>query len=121
MLLSVRDELPKISKNAPPGQRVTDPEAVLPLILTKLDQKIHVEGGLMLVTEEAGINTYLLPVSSQWLVQCSAGVSIQLGATSKGIAGNEVNVGLFNGLVDKSACAVIAARVAARLQEKFGR
>jgi hypothetical protein len=94
------------------------------LILTELEQKIHVEGGLILVTEEAGANTYLLPVSSRWLVQCGAGVSIRLGAaatSSKEIAGNDVNVELFNGLIDKSACAVIAPRVAARLQEKFGR
>ena len=124
MLLSVRNELPKISKNASTAQRVTDPEAVLPSILTELDQKIHVEGGFILVTEEAGVNTYLLPVSSQWLVRCGAGVSIQLGtaaAASKGTAGSEVNVELFNGLIDKSACAVIAPRVAARLQERFGK
>jgi hypothetical protein len=121
MLFSVRNELPKISKNALPGQRVTDPETVLPLILTALDHRIRVEGGLIHITEQAGTNAYLLPVSSPWLVQCGAGVSIQLGATSRGISGNEVNVGLFNGLVDKAACAVIAPRVAARLQEKFGR
>jgi hypothetical protein len=121
MLLSVRNELPKISKNALSSQRVTDPEAVLPLILTNLDHKIRVDGGLILITEEAGTNAYLLPVSTPWLIQCGPGVSIQLGATSQGIAGNEVNVGLFNGLVDKSACAVIAPRVAARLRERFGR
>lgn len=123
-LLSLRYERPKISKNAPTTQRVTDPEAVLPIILTQLDQKIRVERGLILVTNGTGVNTYLLPVSSQWLVQCGAGVSIQLGAAangSKGFAGNEVNVELFNGLIDKSACAMIAPRVAAKLQEKFGR
>jgi hypothetical protein len=48
-------------------------------------------------------------------------VSIQLGAASQGIAGNAVDVGLFDGLIDKSACAVIAPRVAARLQEKLGK
>ncbi|WP_024518772.1 hypothetical protein [Bradyrhizobium sp. Tv2a-2] len=119
MLLSVRNELPKIGKIALPSQRVSDPQAVLPLILTTLDHKIHVEGGLILITEESGINAYMLPVSSPWLVQCGAGVSIQLGAASQGIAGNAVDVGLFNGLIDKSACAAIAPRVAARLQEKL--
>jgi hypothetical protein len=123
-LLSIKDERPKISKNAPVAQRITDPKAVLPAILTKLDQKIHAEDGFIIVTEESGANTYLLPVSSQWLVQCGAGVSIQLGVAangSQGTVGNEVSVKLFDGLIEKSACAVVAPRVAARLQEKLGR
>ena len=123
-LLSLRHEQSRINRSAPTAEPVTDPEAVLPLILRELDQKIRVEGGRILVTEKAGVNTYLLPVSSQWLVQCGAGVSIQLEAAATGpkrIAGNEVNVELFDGLVDRSACAVIATRVAARLQDKLGR
>jgi hypothetical protein len=120
-LLSPKDEQPKIGKHAPTAQRVTDAAAVLPTILTELDRRIHVEDGLILITEESGANTY---VSSQWLVQCGVGVSIQLGAAatgSEGTAGNAVRVELFNGLIDKSACAVVAPRVAARLREKLGR
>jgi hypothetical protein len=124
MLLSLKDEQPKISKNPPAARRVIDPEAILPAILTELDHKIHVENGLILITEQSGANTYLLPVSSQWLVQCGAGVSIQLGAAataSQGTVGNELKVKLFDGLIDRSACAVVAPRVAARLQEKLQR
>jgi hypothetical protein len=120
-LLSVKDEQPKISTNAPAARRVTDPETVLPAILTELDQKIHAEDGFILLTEESGVSTYLLPVSSQWLVQCGAGVSIQLGNAATGSQGTEMSVKLFDDLIDKSACAVVAPRVAARLREKLGR
>jgi hypothetical protein len=116
MLLSLKDEQPKISKNPPAARRVIDPEAILPAILTELDHKIHVENGLILITEESGANTYLLPVSSQWLVQCGAGAT-----ASQGTVGNELKVKLFDGLIDRSACAVVAPRVAARLQEKLQR
>jgi hypothetical protein len=121
MLLSLKHEQPNISKPAPAAQRITDPDAILPAVLTELDRKIHVKDGLILITEESGAQTY---VSSQWLVQCGVGVSIELGAAttgSSGTAGKEVEVDLFDGEIDKSTCAVVAPRVAARLQEMLGR
>jgi hypothetical protein len=74
-------------KQPPATQPVTVPEAVLPSILTELDQRIHVRDGFIVVTEEPGVDTFLLPVSSQWLVRCGEGASIQLGAAANGSAG----------------------------------
>jgi len=103
-------------------QAETNPDAVLPKILSELDARIRVKDGFVFVTEEPGPDTFLLPVSSPWVVQFGVGASIQLGTVASGAdgaVGSQVDVALFSNVIDKSACAIIAPRIATRLQEKL--
>jgi hypothetical protein len=100
----------------------TKPDAVLPAILQKLDDQIQVKDGFIFVVEEPGLETFLLPVSSPWLIRCGVGASISLGSVASGAegsVGSEVDIRLSFNLIDKSACATIAPRIAARLQDKL--
>lgn len=109
-------------KQDPSIKTETNPDAVLPDILRRLDDQIRVKDGLITVMPEPGLETFILPVSSPWLVQCGAGASVSLGSTtsgSEGSASSAVDVSLSYNLIDKSACAIVAPRVAARLQDKL--
>jgi hypothetical protein len=57
----------------------TDPDAILPAILQKLDDQIRTKDGLIVVMPAPGLETFLLPASSPWLVRCATGASISLG------------------------------------------
>ena len=97
---------------------------LVPRAIRRLDEiEIHLKDGFIVVTDEPDLDTYALPVSSPWIVRCGVGASIQLGAVasgSEGFVGSQVDVELFNnGLIDKSACAVVVPRLAARLQERL--
>jgi hypothetical protein len=115
-----RDDLP--TKKSPPIERISDPEAVLPQALRVLDEKISVKDGFVFITDQVDIDTYLVPVSAPWMVRCGIGASIQLGAVatgSEGTVGSQVDIWLFNNVIERPACAIVAPRIAMRLQEKL--
>jgi hypothetical protein len=121
-LLSLKAQQPNISENTSKVLLVTDPGAVLPQILAALDEKVSVKDGLILVTGTPNTETYLMPASAEWLVRCGAGAAIRLGTAgsgSQGLAESGVDISLFRNPIDKRACAEVAPRVAARLQEKL--
>jgi hypothetical protein len=121
-LLSLKAQQPNISENTSKVQLVTDPGAVLPQILAALDEKVSVKDGLILITGAPNTETYLMPASAEWLVRCGAGAAIRLGTAgsgSQGLAESGVDISLFRNPIDKRACAEVAPRVAARLQEKL--
>jgi hypothetical protein len=109
-------------KQDPSIKLETNPDAILPDVLRKLDEQIRVIDGLIMVVAEPGLDTFLLPISSPWLIRCGTGASISLGSFasgSEGSVGSEVDVSLSYNLIDKNACATIGPRIAARLQEKL--
>ena len=117
------DDHSEAPKKDPSIKAETNPNAVLPEILQKLDNQVQVRDGFIVVMEEPGLDTFLLPLSSAWLVRCGAGASISMGSTSaggpEGPVQSEVDVSLSYDLIDKGACSVVAPRIAARLQEKL--
>jgi hypothetical protein len=104
-------------KERSPIKMETNPDIILPGILQKLDDQIRLKNGFI-----AGLDTFLLPVSSPWLVRCGVGASISLGSVasgSEGSVGSEVDVSLSYDLIDKNACSMVALRIAGRLQDKL--
>jgi hypothetical protein len=116
------DDLAESGKKTSSAKFETDPDAILPAILQKLDDQIRTKDGLIVVMPAPGLETFLLPAPSPWLVRCGTGASISLGSFasgSEGSVGSEVDVSLSYDLIDKSACATVAPRMAARLQDKL--
>jgi hypothetical protein len=121
-IFSPRGEHPSSGKSESRIQSENNPDKILPEILRKFDQRIQIKHGFVFITDEPGVDTYLLPLTSPWLVQCGIGASIQLGAVangSDGAVGSQVDVQLFDQVIDKAACAVIAPEIARRLQERL--
>jgi hypothetical protein len=87
----------------------------------RLLKSVSVQDGVMLVRDPVmgRFVSYVLPVSSPWVISCGIGLSVTFGISISGdesSVGNEVVIHLARVLVDQETCGVLAPQLGRRLK-----
>jgi hypothetical protein len=87
----------------------------------RLLKSVSIQDGLVVVRDPlmAGLFTYVLPATSQWVISCGVGLSVTFGSAVSGDGsnvGNDVEVQLAMGPINQEACAVLAPQLGKRLK-----
>lgn len=96
---------------------MADPERGGAELEQRLTDKVSVDGGLLLVHVTGGF-LYVLPATTQWTLQCFAGMSIVFGNSIAGDNSevtNDVTVSLTVGQIDQKNCDILGPRIGKRL------